>query len=197
MHEKIMLEIFADDEKLARMAQTTLRAHNRKSMFYGIMFRGRFDPVVRLPGPNSLRTVAADQELYIVAHGFPGDPGFYNSEGGQLNVVDVAHMLASSGLTKQIKTIKLFCCNSGSFFEGNQASERYSMPLGHHFKQALLLQNFNCVTVYGYTKMLSAGKKAGNIKLDASGELLRDKHGRLILESGEKWVRPSKVRVEF
>ena len=197
MYKKVMLEIYEDDERLARFAQDVLRWHNHKSIFCNIPFRGMFDPVVRLPGPNSLKTVAADQELYIVAHGRRGDPGFYNSEGGELNVYNVAHMLARSGLTKQIKTIKLYCCYSGSTLEENMLSENYHMPLGHYFKQALLSLNFNQVTVYGYSKQLWNTKQAGTPKYDTSGTMLQDKNGRVILASGEKWVRPSKVRVKF
>ena len=190
MYKKIVFNVFASDKRVARASEFLIREHNRKSMIYGIPFREMFDPMVRHPGPNTLKTVAAHQELYITAHGFPGDSYFYNENGLGCDAVEVVQMLAESGLTRQIKTIKLWCCNSGT-------ASGESRPLGHHFKQALLKEHFNHAAVYAYTKTLWARKVAGNCERDEEGRPLRDEDGEIILRPGEKWVRPSKVRVKF
>lgn len=142
MELKVAYCPFPGDAVLTQACAQIIKSHNSQHIL------DQFSRTVLTPGTDALEGVNMFQQLYIVAHGAPGQGSIYDDGGVPMTVTDLAKQLKAQKLTNSIRKVKLYCCNGGSQGLNSTASQ---------LKAAMLLQGFNKVSVYGYTLLLAQG----------------------------------------
>jgi hypothetical protein len=179
MASKVAYVVFDDDPEMMQIARDAIKAHN--FAYCGLGFKFGFDNRIRVNGKNTLSSVMPGQELYIFAHGNAGTEKVGHGNGDERTALTVVRSLKASGLTRNIKVVKLYCC-MGGFPRGNKKA------LGFYFKEALQAEGFVGATVYAYQAALGSNKKGYD-------EIVRDIDGSLVGHG--KPQRLTDVRVKF